>query len=447
MALRSAAISLLALISFAAPARGERLPAKVFTTADGLANNVVNRIVGDSRGYLWFCTREGLSRFDGHGFTTYGIDDGLPSAVIHDLIETRQGIYWIATGKGLVRFDPLGAAGPATDAGSMFSTFLPDADPRTHEVLSLLLDRGGTVWVGTGLGLYQVNQAAGAPSFSAPIDVERYEVTSLAEDSTGALWVGTGNGVYRRLANGRLEHYTVRDGLPANDVQTILADRHGRVWIGTRSNGLAVLTVDSGSPRPTSARVYSTRDGLPANWINQIFEARDGGLWAASTAGLIEIVPVAEAGGYRFRTLALPGARLARTSLGSPGPASGALGRKRHGCGEDSARRIHDLRRPRRYSIRGDSSRAAERRRCRHGGEWPVAILPVCRRSVHRHRAAAPDCGAELGLESDGPGRSRRGLVDWHAHGCPAISWRCPPRAARPCNTGGPIHEARRSRC
>ena len=104
--------------------------------------------------------------------------------------------------------------------------------------------------------------------------------------------MGTGNGVYRRLANGRLEHYTVREGLPANDVQTILADRHGRVWIGTRSSGLAVLTVDSGSPRPTIARVYSTRNGLPANWINQIFEARDGGLWAASTAGLIEILPV-----------------------------------------------------------------------------------------------------------------------------------------------------------
>jgi ligand-binding sensor domain-containing protein len=97
VALRSAAISLLALLSVAAPAHGERLPVRTFTTADGLANDVVNRIVGDSRGYLWFCTREGLSRFDGHGFTTYGIDDGLPSAVIYDLVETRQGIYWIAT--------------------------------------------------------------------------------------------------------------------------------------------------------------------------------------------------------------------------------------------------------------------------------------------------------------------------------------------------------------
>ena len=110
MALRSAAISLLALLFFApAIVDAERLPARVLTTADGLANNQIHRIVRDSRGYLWFCTREGLSRFDGHGFTTYGIDEGLPSAVINDLIETREGIYWIATSRGLVRFDPLGS--------------------------------------------------------------------------------------------------------------------------------------------------------------------------------------------------------------------------------------------------------------------------------------------------------------------------------------------------
>ena len=131
----------------------ERLPARVFTTADGLANNAVNRIVQDSRGYLWFCTREGLSRFDGHRFTTYTVDEGLPSAVINDLVETREGIYWIGTGRGLVRFDPLGTPPPATGARPMFSPFRPAADSRTHEVMSLILDRAGTVWVGTAQGL------------------------------------------------------------------------------------------------------------------------------------------------------------------------------------------------------------------------------------------------------------------------------------------------------
>jgi len=51
-----------------AAAFGERLPLRVYTTADGLVGNTVDRIERDSRGYLWFCTRDGLSRFDGHEF-------------------------------------------------------------------------------------------------------------------------------------------------------------------------------------------------------------------------------------------------------------------------------------------------------------------------------------------------------------------------------------------
>ena len=122
MALRSAAILLIALLSFVStPVEAERLPARIFTTADGLANNLVTRIVPDSRGYLWFCTSEGLSRFDGHAFTTYGIDDGLPSATVNDLLETRDGTYWIATSQGLVRFDPLGTPGRTPAARPMFT--------------------------------------------------------------------------------------------------------------------------------------------------------------------------------------------------------------------------------------------------------------------------------------------------------------------------------------
>ena len=62
------------ILASSAIAKGERLPIKSYTTADGLANNAVNRILRDSRGFLWFCTNEGLSRFDGYSFTNYGIE-------------------------------------------------------------------------------------------------------------------------------------------------------------------------------------------------------------------------------------------------------------------------------------------------------------------------------------------------------------------------------------
>src|SRR5713226_5974220 len=96
------------LVAASAIVNAERLPIKTYTTADGLAHNTVNRIARDSRGFLWFCTFEGLSRFDGYGFTTYDLAQGLPSQFINDLLETRDGQYWVATAAGLCRFNPKG---------------------------------------------------------------------------------------------------------------------------------------------------------------------------------------------------------------------------------------------------------------------------------------------------------------------------------------------------
>src|ERR1043166_2977853 len=101
-------ILLTSLLFFPVWARANRLPIKAYTVADGLPHNVINKIVRDSRGFLWFCTDEGLARFDGYSFTNYGTDQGLPHASINDILETRGHDYWVATNGGLVRFNPRG---------------------------------------------------------------------------------------------------------------------------------------------------------------------------------------------------------------------------------------------------------------------------------------------------------------------------------------------------
>src|SRR5580765_6901798 len=95
--------SAMAILLAAADASAERLPLRSFTSADGLAHNTVNRIVRDSRGFLWFCTADGLSRFDGYTFTNYTDDDGLLHRAVNDLIETRDHQYYVATNGGVVR--------------------------------------------------------------------------------------------------------------------------------------------------------------------------------------------------------------------------------------------------------------------------------------------------------------------------------------------------------
>ena len=86
----------------------ERLPIRAYSTADGLPDDEVDRIVTDPHGFLWFCTKGGLARFDGYSFVNFGPGQGLPAGGVNDLLITRGGDYWVATDSGVVRFRPNG---------------------------------------------------------------------------------------------------------------------------------------------------------------------------------------------------------------------------------------------------------------------------------------------------------------------------------------------------
>src|SRR5271169_4362802 len=96
---------LILLAAFPSLLKSELLPIRTYTTADGLAADHVDCIVPDSRGFLWFCTPEGLSRFDGYRFVSYGVDEGLAHRVVSTLVETRAGEYFVGTARGISRID------------------------------------------------------------------------------------------------------------------------------------------------------------------------------------------------------------------------------------------------------------------------------------------------------------------------------------------------------
>jgi len=301
-------------------AHAERLPIKTYTTTDGLASDGVNRIVRDSRGFLWFCTSEGLSRFDGYKFTNYGIDQGLPDRQVNDFLETRSGVYWVATLSGLCRFNP-GASTQSghTDAGRHEPRFvvyhLGDDDTsdsgasnyqRSRAVYKLCEDREGTLWCGTESSVYRSNLENGQWTFT-PLDLGpttsfgRVNAFSILADRRGAIWVLTGGGLYRRRPDGIVERYTALEGLPLTGNLSLFEDRDGNIWLGT-TTGLCRLVPEPAPGRSVVARVYSTKDGLASNSVSCMFQSSDGRLWVGTWSALNELLPNADKAGRQFRS-------------------------------------------------------------------------------------------------------------------------------------------------
>ena len=72
-----------------------------YSSNDGLPHNSISDIHQDSRGYMWFCTWYGLSRYDGNGFVNYMMQPGDYSNLSHNRIlsvdEDKLGYLWVTT--------------------------------------------------------------------------------------------------------------------------------------------------------------------------------------------------------------------------------------------------------------------------------------------------------------------------------------------------------------
>lgn len=268
------------LICLAMVAQSTQLPIRVYTTADGLAHNSVHRIVADSQGFLWFATSEGLSRFDGYQFTTFGTAQGLPHRAVYDLLEATNGVYWLATPEGLCRFDP--------NSSPAFRTYVPSGPVASRWVNTILEDGDRALWCGTKVGLYHFVIDSGVferIDFVRPRESgEDQGVRGLLEDRAGSLWVAAGSGLYRHRGQ-KWDRFTTGDGLPSNDALSVLQDPRGRIWVGVAGGLCQISENDS----PAVFRTWRKGDGLPGEYVQSLHAQPDGRLWIGAPGGLAEL--------------------------------------------------------------------------------------------------------------------------------------------------------------
>ncbi len=298
------------------PARAERLPVRIYTSADGLGSSFISYLMRDSHGFLWVCTRDGLSRFDGARFVTYQVSDKNAPPGIEQILETSRGIYWIVTTGGLYRFDP-----NAPVSNDTHSTDRPtlNAELMSEQRGTLYEDRRGNLWSG-GDGLYRLEEKDGKVS-SQKVEINlppnpstEFAIPAIREGQDGSLWLATSWGLVRRLPDGREIFYGV--GSSRTDASTsLLEDREGRIWLG-RTSGVYVI-----KPEPldeltrlgdltireldTLAKVQppdETRVSLPeytgeifkyaglgnASYGKYLYQTADGHVWISDGDGVVE---------------------------------------------------------------------------------------------------------------------------------------------------------------
>ena len=255
---------------------------RIFTTQDGLVRNWVTKIHRDSQGYLWFCTVEGVSLFDGYQFTNFSTADGLPSRLVLDMLETTNGDLWFATEAGLAKFHRNHKNNRA------FDTFRIGDSAESNIVEVLYQGYDGTIWCGTSAGLYtfRPNDIPLHPNLVPLNGFPPSEVRALAEDSHRNLWVGVSNALVRRRPNGEITSIrTTLIPLPAQRINSLLVDADDRLWIG--GYGLAGIDAKAEPPRMLPPQDIPKTTGE----ISVLYLGDHGEVWVGGSAGLMRFYP------------------------------------------------------------------------------------------------------------------------------------------------------------
>jgi ligand-binding sensor domain-containing protein len=85
----------------AALCMGQQLPVLRYSTSQGLGHQVVYRVYQDKKGFIWFSTDNGITRYDGHEFKNFTAKDGLGSNFIFGATENDTTLLVSTFGSGL----------------------------------------------------------------------------------------------------------------------------------------------------------------------------------------------------------------------------------------------------------------------------------------------------------------------------------------------------------
>lgn len=212
----------------------------------------VAKIYQDSKGYIWFGTQGGLSRFDGINFKNYSIEEGLNDKTVLSIVEDSEGNLLIGTKEGI----------NSLRNGKLYNFVLPNEFPKNW-IQTLFKDKKGNIWIGTrGGGLVKYSFGEFTYYNEENKILKSNFIFSIYQTEDENIWFGSGNGI-SKYDGEKFTNYTVENNFPAFDVRSIVQDKEGNIWFGTVGDGLIQY-------RKGVFKKFTVNDGLTNNTIRSL---------------------------------------------------------------------------------------------------------------------------------------------------------------------------------
>jgi signal transduction histidine kinase/ligand-binding sensor domain-containing protein/HPt (histidine-containing phosphotransfer) domain-containing protein/FixJ family two-component response regulator len=269
------------------------------TTEAGLSGNVVNAILEDHYGFVWFATSSGLNRYDGRKIISFHHEDkdsnSLSSENILCMYEDADHILWLGTYDG-----GLNAYNRRTGS---FTHFLHNTSDSTsisaNNISAIIPLPSGELGLATSKGLDIFNPVTKKSRLQKMLDddglpLKHSGINDLFIDHEGMVWL-SGNYPCMRLDlhSGRVSSYGRKRGFPAFDpsqqTYCITEDKQLNIWI-TSSVGLIKYI------RKEDRCIYyrhSDNDphSLCGNLCNSVYCDNSNRVWVTTNTGLSVYLP------------------------------------------------------------------------------------------------------------------------------------------------------------
>ncbi len=242
--------------------------------SNSLVNNDVNDVLEDSRGFLWFATNNGVSRWnlETNKWSSYYYNKQEQAQVFLSLCEDAEGNIWAGTyASGVYIIN--GATGkemrhlPQSSNDSLFNNSF---------IFDILRDSNDNIWsVGTQGDVISYDSKTRKfrnYGFQSVYSIKEYKDNKmLLGCSFGLSILNKETGAMNILLSGYLVH------------DLLVYDNH--VWLCTIGEGLVQFNMVTGS-----IVKYNTEAGLPSNFVNSIYYD-DGYFWLGTENGICKFNP------------------------------------------------------------------------------------------------------------------------------------------------------------